>query len=138
MDQCSLFSGALGTEIQACQMASGNKREVPKREKIVMRTLPLIAASIVLTALLGDPALGGREKQKPNIVFFLVDDLGWSDVGCYGSTFHETPHVDRLAKEGMRFDNAYSTCHVCSPSRASILTGKYPADRFDGMAWRAP
>ena len=115
-------------------MASGNKREVPKREKIVMRTLPLIAASIVLTALLGDPALGGREKQKPNIVFFLVDDLGWSDVGCYGSTFHETPHVDRLAKEGMRFDNAYSTCHVCSPSRASILTGKYPA-RTDLTEW---
>ena len=115
-------------------MASGNKREAPKREKIGMRTLSLIATPIVLTALLGDPALGGREKQKPNIVFFLVDDLGWSDVGCYGSTFHETPHVDRLAREGMRFDNAYSTCHVCSPSRASILTGKYPA-RTDLTEW---
>ena len=79
-------------------MASGNKREAPKREKIGMRTLSLIATPIVLTALLGDPALGGREKQKPNIVFFLVDDLGWSDVGCYGSTFHETPQVDRLAR----------------------------------------
>ena len=134
MDQSSLVAGALGTEIQACQMASGNKREAPKREKIGMRTLSLIATPIVLTALLGDPALGGREKQKPNIVFFLVDDLGWSDVGCYGSTFHETPHVDRLAREGMRFDNAYSTCHVCSPSRASILTGKYPA-RTDLTEW---
>ena len=71
---------------------------------------------------------------RPNIVFFLVDDLGWSDVGCYGSTFHETPHVDQLAREGMRFDNAYSTCHVCSPSRASILTGKYPA-RTDLTEW---
>ena len=67
------------------------------------------------------------ETKKPNIVFFLVDDLGWSDVGCYGSKFHETPAIDQLAKEGIRFDNAYSTCHVCSPSRASILTGKYPA-----------
>ena len=67
------------------------------------------------------------ETNKPNIVFFLVDDLGWSDVGCYGSKFHETPAIDQLAKEGIRFDNAYSTCHVCSPSRASILTGKYPA-----------
>ena len=65
--------------------------------------------------------------RKPNIVFFLVDDLGWADVGCYGSKFHETPAIDQLAKEGIRFDNAYSTCHVCSPSRASILTGKYPA-----------
>ena len=71
---------------------------------------------------------------RPNIVFFLVDDLGWSDVGCYGSTFHETPNIDRLAREGMRFDNAYSTCHVCSPSRASILTGKYPA-RTDLTEW---
>ena len=61
--------------------------------------------------------------RKPNIVFFLVDDLGWADVGCYGSKFHETPAIDQLAKEGIRFDNAYSTCHVCSPSRASILTG---------------
>ena len=70
---------------------------------------------------------GQVEAKKPNIVFFLVDDLGWSDVACYGSKFHETPAIDQLAKEGIRFDNAYSTCHVCSPSRASILTGKYPA-----------
>ena len=67
------------------------------------------------------------ETRQPNVVFFLVDDLGWSDVGCYGSRFYETPAIDQLAKEGMLFDNAYSTCHVCSPSRASILTGKYPA-----------
>ena len=60
-------------------------------------------------------------------VFFLVDDLGWSDVGCYGSSFYETPHIDRLAKEGVRFTSGYAACHVCSPTRASILTGKYPA-----------
>lgn len=65
-------------------------------------------------------------SDKPNIVFFLVDDLGQRDVGCYGSSFYETPAIDTLAKEGMLFDNAYSTCHVCSPSRASIQTGKYP------------
>ena len=64
---------------------------------------------------------------KPNVVFFLVDDLGWSDVGCYGSSFYETPHIDRLAKEGVRFTSGYAACHVCSPTRASILTGKYPA-----------
>ncbi|MDG2359566.1 MAG: sulfatase [Planctomycetaceae bacterium] len=66
-------------------------------------------------------------QQMPNVIFFLVDDLGQRDVGCYGSRFYETPAIDQLAKEGMLFDNAYSTCHVCSPSRASILTGKYPA-----------
>ena len=87
--------------------------------------------SIILGSFLG---ASSADARPPNIVFFLVDDLGWSDVGCYGSTFHETPHIDQLAKEGMRFDNAYSTCHVCSPSRASILTGKYPA-RTDLTEW---
>jgi len=67
------------------------------------------------------------KKAKPNIVFLLVDDLGWNDVGCYGSTFYETPNIDRLAKKGMRFTNAYAACPVCSPTRASILSGKYPA-----------
>lgn len=63
----------------------------------------------------------------PNIVLFVVDDLGWSDLHCYGSRFHETPHVDELARNGVRFTQAYAACHVCSPTRASILTGKYPA-----------
>jgi len=68
-----------------------------------------------------------KRTTKPNIVFFLVDDLGWADIGCNGSTFYETPRIDALAKEGVRFTNAYAACHVCSPTRASILTGKYPA-----------
>lgn len=63
----------------------------------------------------------------PNIIFILCDDLGWRDLACYGSTFHETPHLDRLASEGMRFTDAYASCPVCSPTRASALTGKYPA-----------
>ena len=72
--------------------------------------------------------------RSPNIIFFLADDLGWPDVGCYGSSFYETPAIDQLAKEGAKFDNAYATCQVCSPSRASILTGKYPA-RTDLTEW---
>jgi len=67
------------------------------------------------------------QPQRPNFVFFLVDDLGWTDLGCYGSTFYETPNVDRLAATGMRFTSAYAACPVCSPTRASIMTGKYPA-----------
>ncbi len=65
--------------------------------------------------------------RRPNIVFLLLDDLGWRDFGCYGNTFHETPHLDQLAREGVKFTNAYAACPVCSPTRASILTGKYPA-----------
>jgi len=69
----------------------------------------------------------GRRGRKPNFVFFLIDDMGWTDLGCYGSTFYETPNIDRLAAQGMRFTNAYAACPVCSPTRASIMTGKYPA-----------
>ena len=63
----------------------------------------------------------------PNIVFILIDDLGWADVGCFGSRYYETPNIDRLAGQGMRFTDAYAACSVCSPTRASIMTGKYPA-----------
>lgn len=65
--------------------------------------------------------------EKPNIIFVLADDLGWSELGCYGNTFHETPNLDRMAKEGMRFTQAYAAAPVCSPYRAALLTGYYPA-----------
>ncbi len=63
----------------------------------------------------------------PNFIVILVDDLGWADLGCQGSRYHETPHLDRLARDGMRFTDAYSACTVCSPTRAALLTGKHPA-----------
>ncbi|MDG2381883.1 MAG: sulfatase [Pirellulaceae bacterium] len=66
------------------------------------------------------------EPNRTNFVFFLVDDLGWKDLGCYGSTFYETPNIDRLSASGMQFTNAYAACPVCSPTRGSIMTGKYP------------
>ena len=68
-----------------------------------------------------------RDSKKPNVVFILVDDMGWRDLGCFGSEFYETPRIDSLAENGVRFTSAYSACHVSSPSRASILTGLYPA-----------
>ncbi|MFC1783151.1 sulfatase-like hydrolase/transferase [Planctomycetota bacterium] len=70
---------------------------------------------------------GDNKGKRPNFVFILIDDLGWMDVGFNGSLFYETPHIDRLAAEGMQFTNAYAACPVCSPTRASIMTGKYPA-----------
>lgn len=89
----------------------------------------LIVAVLVLVGITGPrTAQAGQQKEMPlNFVFFLVDDLGWKDLGCYGSTFYETPNVDALAARGMRFTDAYAACPVCSPTRASILTGKYPA-----------
>ncbi|MCI0457613.1 MAG: sulfatase [Gemmataceae bacterium] len=72
------------------------------------------------------PALADAADRKPNLVFILADDLGWMDTTPYGSKFHETPNLDRLAKRGMRFTNAYAANPLCSPTRASILTGLYP------------
>jgi arylsulfatase A len=66
-------------------------------------------------------------KEKPNVVLILADDLGWTDLACFGSDLHETPHLDRLARDGMKFTQNYSACTVCSPTRAALLTGKYPA-----------
>ncbi|MHC4756103.1 MAG: sulfatase [Planctomycetota bacterium] len=68
-----------------------------------------------------------KPKKKLNFVFILIDDMGWKDLGCYGGSFFETPNIDRLAAQGMRFTDAYAACAVCTPTRASILTGKYPA-----------
>ncbi len=70
---------------------------------------------------------GGQAGDKPNVVFILTDDLGRGQVGCYGNGFYQTPNIDRLAAEGMRFTDAYAACPVCSPTRASLMTGKYPA-----------
>lgn len=66
-------------------------------------------------------------EPKPNVIIILADDLGWAELGCYGNTFNETPHLDRLAQQGMRFTDAYAPAPVCSPTRASLLTGQHPA-----------
>ena len=68
-----------------------------------------------------------EEAKKQNFVFILVDDLGWTDLGYSNSTFHETPHIDALSKSSIQFTNAYASASICSPTRASILTGKHPA-----------
>ncbi len=75
-----------------------------------------------------------KELQKPNVVLILVDDLGWTDLGSFGSDLYQSPNIDNLASEGIQFTNSYSSCTVCSPTRASIATGKYPA-RINVTDW---
>jgi arylsulfatase A len=93
-----------------------------------MKLLP-----ILLVALLLAPPAGLRAAAPPapadklNIVLFLIDDLGWRDIGANGSTYYQTPHIDQLARDGVRFTDAYAASALCSPTRAAILTGKYPA-----------
>src|SRR5438067_40259 len=83
---------------------------------------PLVAGfALLLTAF---PAVAA---ERPNVVVIVADDLGVCDLGCTGSTYHRTPNLDRMAAEGLRFTDAYAACPVCSPTRAALLTGKYPA-----------
>jgi arylsulfatase A-like enzyme len=85
--------------------------------------LPILGAAWLVAGAFGCSS----PEAPPNFLFILVDDLGWRDLGCTGSSFYETPHIDRLASESVRFTSAYAACPVCSPTRASILTGKFPA-----------
>lgn len=86
-----------------------------------MRVVSLAAVALVTAPLFA------QDPLHPNIVLILADDLGWTDLGCQGSDFYRTPHLDALAREGVRCRQAYSACTVCSPSRAALLTGQHPA-----------
>jgi arylsulfatase A-like enzyme len=86
-----------------------------------MRKWMAIAFVFLAVSVVADGA------DRPNVIVLLADDLGQTGVGCYGSDLHETPNIDRLAKQGVKFTDAYAACTVCSPSRAALMTGKYPA-----------
>lgn len=88
-----------------------------------------VVATLVSCLLLagGAPCHAAAPSGKLNVILILADDLGWADLGCYGSTFHHTPNIDRLAASGMRFTDGYAACPVCSPTRAALMTGKVPA-----------
>ncbi|ARN56846.1 sulfatase [Sedimentisphaera salicampi] len=88
----------------------------------------------VSLAGLGSGNLLAKPAKKPNFLFLLIDDLGWKDLGCFGSDFYETPNIDALCGEGIKFTDAYAAAPVCSPTRASIMSGKYPA-RLDTTEW---
>jgi arylsulfatase A-like enzyme len=87
----------------------------------------LVVALSSVTPLVKAQAANAAAPIKPNVVLILADDLGWTDLSCYSSDLYETPNIDRLARDGIKFTQAYSACTVCSPTRAAILTGKYPA-----------
>ncbi len=88
---------------------------------------PVSFVAIILAMLLGSCQSKNHPVKKPNVLFILVDDYGYTDCGIMGSKYYETPNVDRIAREGMIFTDGYACCQVCSPSRASIMSGKFPA-----------
>lgn len=111
----------------------GNYRIPPSPHRASVyfrRSLTVIPGTCLLSLTLAVSSIYGSgpgSEPPPNIVFILADDLGWHQLGSYGSRYYPTPNLDRLASEGMRFTNAYAAAPICSPTRASIMTGKYPA-----------
>src|SRR5262249_41486807 len=126
---CSPVAGrwAMSRQTNTPLAASGYEgvssvRRTPTPWENDMRTILLSALAAGLLA--AAPPL--RAAARLNVVIILADDLGWADLGCYGSSYHKTPHLDKLAAAGTRFTNAYAACPVCSPTRAALMTGRYP------------
>src|SRR5262245_33652383 len=84
---------------------------------------PLQAIVVLSLAIGATPA--AEPAAKPNIIFILADDLGWTDLGCQGSGYYQTPHIDKLAATGLRFTNGYTCGPNCQPTRAALMTGQY-------------
>ena len=97
-----------------------------RRDLLKAMGLGVLAAGL-RPRVLGATSPGGTAPAKPRIIFILADDLGWAELGCYGNRFHETPNLDRLARQGTRFTHAYAAAPVCSPYRAALMTGQWPA-----------
>ncbi|MEX2213570.1 MAG: sulfatase [Phycisphaeraceae bacterium] len=89
-----------------------------------MFTIRFLIALLTVACSVPSPA---HAADRPNVIFVLADDLGWSELGCYGNTFNETPNIDKLAKQGLRFTDAYAAAPVCSPTRGAFMTGQWPA-----------
>src|SRR5687768_18595023 len=93
--------------------------------------LAVLAMLLVGTGLVaGQERAAAREARPPNLVFILADDLGYAELGCYGQKKIRTPHLDRMASEGMRFTQFYSGSPVCAPSRSALLTGRHSGHGF--------
>lgn len=99
----------------------------PLTRRTLLRGLSALAVTTAACPTLARAAHAVTQRP-PNVVFVSIDDLGWDELGCYGNTYNETPHIDRLAREGMRFTNAYAAAPLCSPTRAALMTGRYPVN----------
>ncbi len=98
-----------------------------------MRILKILG--VLLTLVLINSCSESNTKDQPNIILIMIDDMGWKDFGEAGSSYYQTPHIDKLAREGIRFTKGYSSAPVCSPSRGALLTGKYPGRTKFTTVW---
>ncbi len=115
------MNGVFGSTPQTSESAF-----MPQILRILVLLLLVLANAFSQSCFAKEPS-ESKHAKKPNIVFLLADDLGWTGTGSFGSDFYETPNLDGMVKDGIKFTNAYAACTVCSPTRASIMTGMYPA-----------
>lgn len=105
------------------------ERMIMEQKEISRRGFMKVSATVLAGSLLPEVSLAMASKpaaKKPNIVFFLIDDMGWKDLGCFGAKLYETPNIDKLCSQGMRFSQAYTSTAICSPARATSMTGIHP------------
>lgn len=105
---------------------SASPRRSSMKSFYVPLVLPLAILAVAAAVFSGERPVGARQPEAPNLVIIFADDLGYGDLGCYGHPSIRTPHLDRMAAEGLRFTDFYSAAEVCTPSRAALLTGRYP------------
>src|SRR5438094_752193 len=91
----------------------------------IARAFATLCLAFLSAWVLSSSAL--KAIDRPNVILIVIDDLGWADLSCYGSKLHRTPHIAGLSVGGIRFTQGYAACPVCSPTRAAIMTGKWPA-----------
>src|SRR5215204_3108584 len=100
----------------------------------------LTRREFVASAVAASDVSLGAQAARPNVLYIMADDMGWGDLSCYGRPDYRTPHLDRLASEGVQFTQAYSAAPVCTPTRCAFVTGRYPARTAVGLeeplAWR--
>jgi arylsulfatase A-like enzyme len=93
----------------------------------MITSIPKLLLAFLFFFSIGFIAIAQKKDKRPNIIYIMADDLGYADLSCYGRKDYQTPNIDRLATQGMRFTNAYATAPVCTPTRVSFMTGRYPA-----------
>lgn len=113
-----LLPRAFGRQPDTIPLCPDSRRRSFSHDRVCLRVVLIVLAGVLSGYV--------HAAARPNVVFFLADDLGQRDLGSYGSPFYETPNLDRLAREGARFTDAYAACSVCSPTRASLMTGQWP------------
>ncbi len=106
---------------------AGCRRSFPRQPLHRISTLTISACIALIAQLIDTPTLNAQQNDRPNIVVIMADDLGWMDLHCQGNDLLDTPNLDRLARQGMRFTDAYAAAPVCTPTRAAMMTGQAPA-----------